>query len=191
MTAINDDLLRCVIHIYAKVGAVANQLFEGIHKAIKNSVGVVGLLATGFADAVVGKCDRLLGEFENWQSIVALAPDSTHEVINKLIVLLILNQRAGLQRRVQEPFSQRFPLKILWMQKTPPHKPCEHRQRIAREILKTPENMLECTVLKIRRLFGRDLALAARDGTTGLGLFALLRCLDLVVFGEVEAVDGA
>ena len=58
----------------------------------------------------------------------------------------------------------RYPLKIMLLGKSPPHKACQERRDVAFEILHTAEDMLEVNARKLRRNFPEELRYIEETG---------------------------
>ena len=79
---------------------------------------------------------------------------------------------------------------MCWFQKSRPNVPCEHRQRVAREILAKDPADLEANALKVRNLCPHDLQQAKETGTCGLKLYSISKTIAYKAIANIEELEG-
>ena len=64
-----------------------------------------------------------------------------------------------------------YPYILLWLLASPPAYPCDHRKRVAREIVEVPWRLLDVSTAKLRIVWGDALRLVAITGVLPNDLF--------------------
>ena len=162
---------------------------------------------------VTGKLDQLTREFqtlfENLPEVVnkalaiagCLDPDkglSNADIlkVRYIAMRLLLLHWAAFRRRIIRPLQQ-FPLKLLWLIKSPPKRYCDKRKAVAAEVLQLDSCQLDASTQKIRRLCERELHHLKDNGVfpdvasqSGSFLYALLKGLAKMVPADTQAIEG-
>ena len=77
-----------------------------------------------------------------------------------------------------------------WLQKSRPNVPCEHRHRVAREILAADPSDLEVNALKVRNLCPHDMRQAAETGMCGSKLYSIAKTIAYKSIAGIEELEG-
>ena len=107
-----------------------------------------------------------------WLTLLADLPDDVAHSMMGIAVALVLNNGASFHRRTKQLRS--LPLLLLRFAEKPMSEPCDVRQRMAADILATPEPLMEPNTLKIYNAYKADMEHAAFTGECGPRLYAAM-----------------
>lgn len=103
--------------------------------------------------------------------------------------VIVLHNASGFDRRLLRTTLE-MPLLILWLSFSARSVPCQHRKRIAIQILNTPDDELEITARKIKKTSHADLVQASIYGTTGIALWLKIKMIAVMICGDSADLES-
>ena len=124
-----------------------------------------------------------------WRDLVLEALPEARPAVVDSILMLTIQHHAEFERRVMR-IVESWPLKLLWIARSLPHKDCERRRRICAELLNTPNSELHITAVKLKLLFKDQVVEARETGRCALALFTLVHIWSMAIPSNTQRIEG-